>query len=66
MAPEQAVGSRGDVGVHSDIYSLGAMFTVYNRLPFQAASPMDTIMMVLEQNQWHRGSLTQPLIVDWK
>jgi len=51
MAPEQAAGSRGDVGVHSDIYSLGAMlyFMVTGRPPFQAASPMDTIMLVLEQ-----------------
>lgn len=51
MAPEQAAGSRGDVGVHSDIYSLGAMlyYMVTGRPPFQAASPMDTIMLVLEQ-----------------
>ena len=51
MAPEQAAGSRGDVGLHSDIYSLGAMlyYMVTGRPPFQAASPMDTIMMVLEQ-----------------
>jgi len=51
MAPEQAAGSRGDVGVHSDIYSLGAMlyYMVTGRPPFHAASPMDTIMLVLEQ-----------------
>ncbi len=51
MAPEQAAGSRGDVGIHSDIYSLGAMlyYMVTGRPPFQASSPMDTIMMVLEQ-----------------
>ncbi len=51
MAPEQAAGSRGNVGVHSDIYSLGAMlyYMVTGRPPFQAASAMDTIMMVLEQ-----------------
>ncbi|MEC9095867.1 MAG: serine/threonine-protein kinase, partial [Planctomycetota bacterium] len=51
MAPEQAAGSRGDVGIHSDIYSLGAIlyYMVTGRPPFQAASPMDTIMLVLEQ-----------------
>jgi len=51
MAPEQAAGSRGDVGIHSDIYSLGAMlyYMVTGRPPFHAASPMDTIMLVLEQ-----------------
>ncbi|HBU36276.1 MAG TPA: serine/threonine protein kinase [Planctomycetaceae bacterium] len=51
MAPEQAAGSRGNVGVPSDIYSLGAMlyYMVTGRPPFQAASAMDTIMMVLEQ-----------------
>lgn len=51
IAPEQAAGSRGDVGIHSDIYSLGAIlyYMVTGRPPFQAASAMDTIMLVLEQ-----------------
>ncbi|HZZ71383.1 MAG TPA: serine/threonine-protein kinase [Pirellulales bacterium] len=52
IAPEQAAGSRGVVGPACDIYSLGtvlyAMLT--GRPPFQAASPLDTLMMVLEQD----------------
>ncbi len=52
IAPEQAAGSRGTVGPACDVYSLGtvlyAMLT--GRPPFQAASPLDTLMMVLEQD----------------
>jgi len=52
MAPEQAAGSRGEIGPTSDVYSLGtilyAMLT--GRPPFQAASPVDTVLMVLEQD----------------
>ena len=52
MSPEQAAGSRGSVGPVSDVYSLGtvlyAMLT--GRPAFQAASPVDTLLMVLEQD----------------
>jgi eukaryotic-like serine/threonine-protein kinase len=51
MSPEQAAGSRGIVGPASDVYSLGAILytCLTGRPPFQAASPLDVVMMVLEQ-----------------
>ncbi|MFM9965123.1 MAG: serine/threonine-protein kinase [Planctomycetaceae bacterium] len=52
MAPEQAAGQRGEVGPGSDVYSLGAILfaMITGRPPFQAASAVDTILLVLEQD----------------
>ena len=52
MSPEQAAGSRGNVGTSSDIYSLGAILyhMLTARAPFLGATPVETVLMVIEQS----------------
>lgn len=51
MAPEQAQASKTPLGPAADVYGLGAiLYTMLTgRPPFAAASPMETILQVLDQ-----------------
>ena len=52
MAPEQAAGGKHVVGPACDVYCLGALLyaALTARPPLEGPSPVDTVMMVLDQD----------------
>ena len=52
MAPEQASGNRGAVGVASDVYGLGTLLfaMLTGQPPFQGPAAVDVLLKVLEED----------------
>ena len=63
MSPEQASGRRSLVGPPSDVYGLGCLlyFALTGQAPFVAETPMELVMLVIEQDPVPPRKLCQNL-----
>jgi len=52
MAPEQASGSKGEIGPKTDVYALGAILyeMLVGKPPFQGDSPIESLRLVLNED----------------
>ena len=69
MSPEQAAGRLTLITSRSDIYSLGAILyeMLTGRPPFREASPLDTLVQVIESEPTQPSRLNRaiPLELEW-
>jgi WD40 repeat protein/serine/threonine protein kinase len=63
MAPEQAEGKKKEIGPAADIYALGAIWyeLLTGRPPFQAESPLSTLLLVRSEEPVHPARLRPKL-----
>ncbi len=66
MPPEQAGGRHVEIGPHSDVYSIGAILyaMLTGRPPFQAATPIEVIAQVLQNEPVSPSALNASVPAD--